>query len=340
MFLKKDPAGENRVAWSECLNLMTDDPSIGWRRMAYVAMNNEAIKRGTGQKPTGAKLQKPVYTYSISWHPSENPTRKKMMKAVRETLAVLGLADHQSIIAAHADTEHPHVHVVTNAVSPQTGLVAKLDYTKRKLSKYALEYERKEGHMYCPQRELNAQKRKSGLKSKFCDRVIREAWENSTNAFEFQNHLQKADYALAKGRRLVVVDPHGNVINPVRALGITTKEFKERLGNLSDIQALNDTPKDTQKERAQFILNKRKEMEDALGMSSILSKILKIEFKIAQAGILQRLTGIQSFRIRKLESLRQELSAMNRHIDDELQRLENHGLSATASTEHEKRSEP
>lgn len=194
--------------------------------------------------------------------------------------------------------------------------------------------------MYCPQRELNAQKRKSGLKSKFCDRVIREAWENSTNAFEFQNHLQKADYALAKGRRLVVVDPHGNVINPVRALGITTKEFKERLGNLSDIQALNDTPKDTQKERAQFILNKRKEMEDALGMSSILSKILKIEFKIAQAGILQRLTGIQSFRIRKLESLRQELSAMNRHIDDELQRLENHGLSATASTEHEKRSEP
>ena len=194
--------------------------------------------------------------------------------------------------------------------------------------------------MYCPQRELNAQKRKNGLKSKFCDLVIRGAWENSTNANEFQNHLQKADYALAKGRRLVVVDPQGNIINPVRALGITTKEFKERLGDLSNIQALNETPKDPQKEHVQFILNKRKEMEDALGISSILSKILKLEFKIAHAGILQRLTGVQSFRIRKLESLRQELSAMNRHIDDELRKFENGGVSTTNSTGHEKRSEP
>lgn len=194
--------------------------------------------------------------------------------------------------------------------------------------------------MYCPQREINAKKRQQGLKVKFCDPVIRKAWESSSNADEFNEQLQQSDYMLAKGRRLVVVDSSGNIINPARALGITVKEFKEKLGDVSNIQALNNTSEDTLKAQAQFIRNKRKDMEASLGVSEILGKILKLEFKIAHAGILQRLTGIHSFRIRKLESLRQQLVSINRHIDEALQTLKNDPSSVKAPPSSEKTSEP
>jgi hypothetical protein len=129
-----------RVAWTQALNLLTDCAEKAWRRMAYTAKHQEALKRSSGQRATGAKLKKPVFCYSLSWHPEQNPSKQSMIGAVMETLETLGLTEHQAIVTVHTDEPHPHVHIIVNTVHPLTGLVAKLKNTKRKLSKFALNY--------------------------------------------------------------------------------------------------------------------------------------------------------------------------------------------------------
>ena len=228
----KNAQTSERVAWTRCLNLMTDCVEKAWKRMAYTAMHQKELKRASGQRMTGAKMQKPVFSYSLSWHPEQNPSQHSMMEAVLETLKALGLTEHQAIVSAHRDEPHPHVHVIVNAVHPSTGLVAKLKNTKRKLSKFALNYERKEGKVYCPEREINHSKQEATTRTKHCDPVIARAWQGSFNGAEFQNLRAENGYQLAMGRRLVVVDPHGNVINPVRALRIKSRDFKIHIEDL------------------------------------------------------------------------------------------------------------
>src|SRR3954466_5328745 len=90
-----------RLAWSETINLRTTNPERAWKIMAATALAQGRLKAAAGVKATGRKLEKPVHAYSLSWHPTERPTRAEMIEAARESLAVQGLENHQAIILAH-----------------------------------------------------------------------------------------------------------------------------------------------------------------------------------------------------------------------------------------------
>jgi hypothetical protein len=165
-----------RVAWAETVNLPTADPDKAWRMMAHTAMTQDALKEAAGVKATGRKLTAPVFSYSLSWHPSEKPTREDMAQAARETLSVLGLDGHQAMIVCHNDEPHPHVHVLVNRVNPQSGVAATLSLSKRKLSEWALDYERRRGHVFVEKRAENAEKRARGEQT-FEPRVSRDQFD-------------------------------------------------------------------------------------------------------------------------------------------------------------------
>jgi Relaxase/Mobilisation nuclease domain len=74
----------------------------------------------------------------------------------------LGLEEHQAIILEHTDEPHEHVHIVVNRVHPETGKAATLSNSKLALSKWAQEYEQKQGQIVCPQRVENNARRKQG----------------------------------------------------------------------------------------------------------------------------------------------------------------------------------
>ena len=151
-----------RIGWTQNLNLSTDDPERGWKIMAHTAMIQDELKAAVGGKTTGRKLTKPVFAYSLSWHPDERPTKEQQLEAVRESLKVLGLEGHQAIIIEHTDEPHAHVHVLVNRVHPENGIAAKLSNSKLALSKWAQEYEQKQGQILCPQRVKNNARRKQG----------------------------------------------------------------------------------------------------------------------------------------------------------------------------------
>lgn len=225
-----------RIAWTQTLNMLTDCVDKAWKVMAYTAKNQSRLKEASGQKATGNKLRKPVFAYSLSWHPEQTPDRETMLSAAKESLEKLGLSEHQIMIAAHRDQPQPHIHIVVNTVHPVSGLVADLKYTKRKLSDFAREFQRREGTNYCPKREENYKERQAGMETKYSDPAINEAWENAKNGEDFVAALRTHGYDLAQGRkRIVVVDPYGKTFNPTRHLpGVKVAELDKKLGRFAD----------------------------------------------------------------------------------------------------------
>ena len=151
-----------RVAWTETVNLRTSDPEKAWRIMVATAENQAALKQVAGTRMTGRKLTKPVYTYSLAWHPEQKPSQAEMLEAAKETLEILKMEEHQALIVCHNDTAHGHVHVIVNRVHPETGLAAKTSQDRLKLSRWAEAYERAGGKIYCEERVLNNARRDQG----------------------------------------------------------------------------------------------------------------------------------------------------------------------------------
>lgn len=151
-----------RVAWVETVNLPTGDPERAWRIMAHTALAQGHLKAAAGTKATGRKLSKPVFAYSLAWHPGERPTKAEMMDAARESLKMQGLEEHQAIILCHTDEPQAHVHIIVNRVHPATGKAAALSNSKLKLSQWAEAYERGRGKILCPQRVTNNARRSRG----------------------------------------------------------------------------------------------------------------------------------------------------------------------------------
>jgi hypothetical protein len=185
----------DRVAWSEVVNLPTNDPERAWRMMVHTAMAQADLKAAAGTKATGRKLTKPVFAYSLAWHETDKPTKEDQLQAARQTLKELGLSDRQALIVCHNDTKHPHVHLIVNRVDPATGIAAPLSKSKEKLQAWALQYQRERGQTHCPKREEKAQNREQGEKIDRTPRKSRTAHEfdKATGNDNLAAHFVKAD---------------------------------------------------------------------------------------------------------------------------------------------------
>lgn len=230
----RNASTRERVAWTHTENLLTRDPDKAWKVMAYTCMVQEQLKQASGQARTGRKLEKPVFTYSLSWHEEDRPDREHMLATAQRSLQALGLTGHEVLIVGHRDTKHPHCHVIVNRVHPVTGRAADVRFSKRKFSEFARTYEHERGVIRCHQREENHMQREQGKPTRHRDPNIVAAWRESDDGRSFAAALKERGYHLAQGRkRIVVVDPYGRSINPIRHLeGVRTRELDDRLGDL------------------------------------------------------------------------------------------------------------
>jgi hypothetical protein len=228
LYYAKESREECRVAWSETRNMMTRCLTKAWKVMAFTVKVQDRLKAAAGRRNSGRKLEKPVFSYSLSWHPEQKPTKERMLEAVSRSLQALGLEEHEAMIIAHGDRRHPHVHIVVNRVHPITGIAAPLHHSKRKLSVFAHQWEEEDGKIYCQQREENLRERKRGKRGRYRDPVIASAWEKSSDGLEFARLLREQGYQLIQGRRRIVVrDPWGKTINPLRHLkGASSDQFE------------------------------------------------------------------------------------------------------------------
>jgi|GEM_PF-4181437 len=169
----------NRVGFTATRNLPTTDPEKALRCMSWLAANSQSVRQaavGAAAKAAGMsyadyvrahnpyrgrKGQKPVYTLSIAWHPTKNraPSKEEMLQAADEVLKVLKMDNRQALIVEHTDTRHPHVHLIINRVSQVNGKYAAVGNDWLKLSRWALDYEKRTGLVLCHERMFNWRKR-------------------------------------------------------------------------------------------------------------------------------------------------------------------------------------
>ncbi len=190
----KQALTSERVLFTHTVNLPTEDAekAMGW--MAHTAMRQAEIKAAAGGVAKGRKLTSPVYAYSLSWSPEEEPTKEQMLAAGMETLKRLGLEGHEAVFIAHKDEPHPHLHVIVNRVNPETGIAAPLSNDHLKLSEWAEEYECAHGKILCQQRVENNQRRKEQQFVK--DRSSQSAaefhrWRRARMEADFQRRQQE-----------------------------------------------------------------------------------------------------------------------------------------------------
>lgn len=168
-----------RVGFTVTRNLPTQDPHKALRCMAWLAANADNVKQAAAAAAAktagmsyaayvkahnpfrGRKQEKPVYTLSIAWHPTKNkrPSQAEMIAAGDEVLRALGLQDRQALMVEHTDRPHPHLHLIINRVSPADGKLAKVGNDYLKLSRWALDYEKRTGQVLCFDRVVNWEKR-------------------------------------------------------------------------------------------------------------------------------------------------------------------------------------
>ena len=263
----KEADTSERVAWTHTHNLATNDPEKAFRYMAWTAMSAEQLKAEAGVARTGRKATAgPVYSFSLAWHPEQRPEQEEMMRGAFDTLEGLGLMDHEAVMVAHRETEHPHVHVICNLVHPETGKRAVPSYDYLTLSKWAEEKEREDGKIYCDQRVQNNERRRQEAKKDRDLALVKHREEKAARAQEietlysasdsgkaFQAGLEEAGYTLAKGdkRGYVLVNDAGDIFSLSRQLkGQRAKDIK---GRLSDIdQAVLPQAKTLSDERKHF----------------------------------------------------------------------------------------
>jgi len=97
-----------RVAWTAGRNLGTDDPEVAAALMQATANAN-------------LQVEAPVYHLTINFDPADPVTPERMQAVADRVLHDLALADHQALMVAHRDRDHPHVHLMVNRVHPETG---------------------------------------------------------------------------------------------------------------------------------------------------------------------------------------------------------------------------
>jgi hypothetical protein len=164
----KHELNEKRVAWTMTRNLATQNPETAWRVMAAIAMDAPQRKKEAGIPSTGRKQKNIVKHLVLTWHPEEKETltREDMEAAIEGALKALGAENQQALIISHNDTKHPHVHILINRTLDNGALLDDSNEWNN-LSAWALEYQRQRGQHYSPQRELNAEARARGEKTKY-----------------------------------------------------------------------------------------------------------------------------------------------------------------------------
>lgn len=163
-YLTHDPEArtDERVAWTHTHNLAEDDVPSAVNLMYLTAENAELLKQEAGVRGGGRATESPVKHVNLNWAPDEKPTREHMIQTAEGFLRHMKWQEHQAIMVAH-DDKHPHVHVMINVVHPETGLRLNDDFERRRAQKWALEYERENGRIYCEQRLKKPDEREKNM---------------------------------------------------------------------------------------------------------------------------------------------------------------------------------
>lgn len=194
-----------RVEWTEAHNIAVNDPEMAWRIMAATAMDQDRLKDLAGVKSTGRKSDTPVLHLTLAWHPEEKDrlSDQEMKRAAAGAIDALGAEKHQSLVIAHNDEEHPHLHILINRVHPDNGKMLSSSKEKLALSRWAEQYEKERGKVYCDERVKNNEAREHGEYRRDSRVLDRTTFEEVKSHLSTANDNIEATLAIRKKQKAI-----------------------------------------------------------------------------------------------------------------------------------------
>lgn len=128
----RDRQNPERVEWVAMRNLDGVEPDH-----AYVVMEATAKQ--------SRRVKKPRQHVIVSWAHGDQPDDEQMLAIMDQTLADLGLKEHQAMYVAHNDTQHAHVHAIVNRVHPETQKAARDSHERLTLRRSLMRQEQQYG---------------------------------------------------------------------------------------------------------------------------------------------------------------------------------------------------
>jgi hypothetical protein len=214
----------DRVAWTYAINTLENDPEAVLSEMRRTAFDQPLLKRLSKNRSDGRPTEKTVMTVALAWSPLQTPTKNDMIEAGHSYLQHMGWEAHQVLFVAHNDTKHPHVHLIINRVHPETGMTLDDNWAKIRAQKWALAYERENGHIYCEAREAKYT-RAEGRDPNHMSHREWQMWQeiSKDNALdpEFHEALKAGEWDALKGHqrdsRIEYWKETGRMCNQLRA---------------------------------------------------------------------------------------------------------------------------
>ena len=208
-----------------------------------------AVRLMEGAASRSKATRKPVLHLSISFAPGDPVDAELMRRVMLRTLADQGLAEHQAVIAAHHDTENPHVHAMVNRVHPETGRAWKGSWSRVRAEASLRRQELELGLRVVPgwlapvpgQPELRPRPRLARGSSEF----LREVQERATPVCERARSWSELERGLAdlglsvrvNGRGLSITDGRQEVKASEVGRAYSRQQLEKRLGRYSDYSA-------------------------------------------------------------------------------------------------------
>jgi hypothetical protein len=213
-YLTHDPDAKSaeRVGWAHTLNLANDHVPSAVDEMLWTARNAELLKQEAGIRAGGRASENTVKHVSLNWSPEEAPTRAHMIETAEGFLQHMNWQEHQTLIVAHEDKAHAHVHLMVNTIHPETGLRLDDNFERRRAQTWARGYEEENGRVFCPQRLKNAEERE--------DAPTRPAWMAFQNK---QKEFEREEKARENQAPIFLDEPE----NPQNSKSTEWKKLKE-----------------------------------------------------------------------------------------------------------------
>ena len=204
----------------------------------------------------GTKCQKYLFSLSLSPPEQERVRPDVFERAIDEIEKRLGLEGQPRAIIFHEKHGRRHTHCVWSRIDAETMTARHLPYFKTRLQEISRELYLENGWKM-PRGFANAaernptnftlaewqQAKRQNVDPRWLKQTLQDCWTKSDSEKAFSRSLEERGFFLAKGdkRSFVILDHRGEVWSLARALGLKTKDIRERLGDGACLKSVDQT---------------------------------------------------------------------------------------------------
>ena len=207
----------------------------------------------------GTRCQQYLFSVSLNPPESERVPVDVFEAAIRAIEKKLGLSDQPRAIIFHEKQGRRHAHVVWSRIDVNRMRAINLPHFKLKMRDISRQLFLEHGWKL-PQGLMNSdarnplnfslaewqQAQRMNVDPRVVKAIVQECWAASDSGAAFMSALKEHGYYLAQGDRRghVVLDWRGNVFAVSRAIGITAKDLRAKLGEADQLPTVGEIEHD------------------------------------------------------------------------------------------------